>query len=305
MMKKKAICLLMSAMLVATVLGGCGDKDADSRAEEAMSNLGSAVEAGDEDAAMEALEELGSISEEEEAAESSEGEEAYPVDPRWADVKPTESAIQYNDIFIKTGMTVGEVLDEVDNSESFLDYGGFFNPDQEIRISQGRNNVYTIEIYPSLNFVCDSDVIITLSLPKQLPGVEGDAYIARDLPVIGVEMNSGASIYSRGREVEGFRMCLLGTSEEIMGMTSADVENLQNTLFSGMNVELNTSRTEYEGIKYLCYLYKIPIDVSWNGYSMEEDYILYDIYVDAEEDRVITWGTRMSQTDHYVDWTKD
>lgn len=37
-MKKKAICLLMSAMLAAAVLSGCGDKDADSRAEEAVNN---------------------------------------------------------------------------------------------------------------------------------------------------------------------------------------------------------------------------------------------------------------------------
>lgn len=303
-MKKKAICLLMSAMLVATVLGGCGDKDADSRAEEAMSNLGSAVEAGDEDAAMEALEELDRISEEEEAAaESSEGEEAYPADPRWADVKPTESAIQYNDIFIKTGMTLGEVMDEVENSEFFSNYFNYC-PEQ-IQIDQGRNNVYLINLKEGFRTVYSGDVIFNITVPERLPGEEGDAYTVRDLPVIAVEMNSGVSIYSRDKEVEGFRMCLLGTPEEIMGMTSADVENLQNTLFSGINVELNTSRTEYEGIEYLCYNYTVPIEVSWNGYSMEEDYILYTLYVDAEEDRVIDWSTRMSRTSHYVNWTKD
>lgn len=131
-MKKKAICLLMSAMLAATVLSGCGDKDADSRAEEAMNNLGSAMEAGDEDAAMEALEELDRISKEEKE-EPSENEEAYPADPRWADVKSGETAAQYYDLFIKSGMTLGEVMEEIESSEEFF----VFNPNlqQELRAS--------------------------------------------------------------------------------------------------------------------------------------------------------------------------
>lgn len=303
-MKKKAICLLMSAMLATAVLSGCGDKDADSRAEEAMNNLGSAMEAGDEDAAMEALEELDRISEEEEKDEPSESEGAYTADPRWADVKPTESAAQYGDIFIKTGMTLGEVFDEVDNSETFSHYGGLMG--NQVRIDQGRNNVYSIKLNEGPSVFNDGDQIFRLIVPDKLPGEEGDSYNFRDLPVILVCASSGTNIYSGNKEVQGFRVCLLGTSEEIMKMTSEDVENLQNTVFEGINVELDTQKGVYEGLKYLKYTYKVPIEVSWNGYTMEEDYMLYYITVDAEEDRVISWSTDISWLgDHYVDWTKD
>lgn len=300
-MKKKVICLLISAMIATSVLSGCGDKDADRRAEEAMNNLGEALENGDEDAVMSALEELDRINEEEEAANSSESEEAYPADPRWADVKPTECAIQYNEIFIKSGMTLGEALEQIDNSDTFFTYYYDFDRDMktETRPYSEKNKLYYIQI-DSFTFNNDGQIIFVIKVPSELPGKEEDVYKLKESPIIGV---MASSYGGKNKHLEGFRT-LLGTHMDIEGMTKEDVENLQNTLFAGTNAELETRKSETNGTRYITYTYKIPTTTLWNGYYTEEYYIWYMFEVNVDEDKVTEWSVE-GMINSIMDWYEE
>ncbi len=303
-MKMRAVCLLMSAVLVASVLSGCGDKNSDSRAEEAMNDFGSAMEAGDEDAAMSALEEFDNISEKEENQDVSEGGEVYPADPRWADVKPTEFAAQYNDVFIKSGMTLEEVIEEIDNSETFLSYY-LMSLDQEIGPANEILGSYRTDVQEE-SILYDGDTIFTIYIPKRYLGESDDVFTAKDIPILWVSMSSGNTIYDL-REEEGFRRILLGTYDDITEMSKEDVENLQDTFFAGLDVKLETERGVYEGLKYIVYKYIVPFEFSWNGYSVEDGrpYVLYEFTVDADKEKVIAWSMRNYYLSSSLDWSAE
>lgn len=295
-MKKKVICLLISAMIATSVLSGCGDKDADRRAEEAMNNLGEALENGDEDAAMSALAELDRLIEEEEAANSSESEEAYPADPRWADVKPTESAAQFNDVFIKTGMTLGEALEQIDNSDTFFAY--YYDYDIDIptqtQYYSKKDQSYMVQMYPgNVKIFYDGDRIFEITVPRELPGEEGDVYTLKDSPIIGLYMGNISTSYRGPCKYPEAYHTLLGTHKDITEMSNEDVQNLQNTLFAGTNAELDIQRGGSEGTKYITYMYKIPTTMSWNGYYTEEYQVCYYFEVNVDEDRVTDWHTEV------------
>lgn len=291
-MKRKFVCLLLSAMMAVSVLSGCGKKDADSKAEEAMNNLGEAMENDDEEAAMAALNELDEIMQEEEDMSSSEGEgTAYPADSRWADVKPGETAAQYYDLFIKSGMTIGEVREAIENSEEFFAFPYYGK--EEILARTERDGVFSIELNNSLDgnsyIEFDGDAAIRLTVPYPLlPGNEGDIYEYDDVPIVAVSMG-GPTIYDlRWKHTEAYRTAL-GTYEEIANMNSEDVENLKETFFAGTDAELESERRTTEGRNIVEYTYTVPAEFSWNGYSMEELQIIYRFTVDYDEDKVITW----------------
>lgn len=291
-MKKRVVCLLMSAMLAASALSGCGDKDADSRAEEAMNDFGSAMEAGDEDAAMAALEEMDNIGEEENE-DLSEGGEEYPADSRWADVKPTEMAIQINDVFIKTGMPLGEVMEEINNSDTFFVPSSLmaYDPDKEIEYGKG-----VTDIYGSFNIRLDDDTIYYSTLPYP-QGKSGETCLMKDIPIITFQVDS----ISAEKNPITYRTAL-GTNEDITSMSSEDVENLKETFFSGVDAELITQRTTDHGVNCIIYSYVVPCVFSWNGYNLRNNScIYYNFEVAYEEDRVIEWS--MSGSESYY-WDK-
>lgn len=271
-----------------------------------MNNLGSAMEAGDEDAAMEALEELDRISKEEKE-EPSENEEAYPADPRWADVKSGETAAQYYDLFIKSGMTLGEVMEEIESSEEFF----VFNPNlqQELRASIQINGKYQISLKDAndarISIQYDGEDVIRLTIPERLSGNNGDIYSYKDIPVIAVQ-TGGPAIYDlREKHPDAYRTAL-GTYEDITSMSSEDVENLKDTFFSGVDVELESRRETYEGHNYVEYTYMVPTGFLWNGYSMEEIDIDYDFTVDHDEDRVITQSVGYNDYNSIIStWTAE
>lgn len=295
-MKKKVICLLISAMIATSVLSGCGDRDADRRAEEAMNNLGEALENGDEDAAMSALAELDRLNEEEEMANSSESEEAYPADPRWADVKPTESAAQFNDVFIKTGMTLGEALEQIDNSDTFFAYYNDYDIDisTDTQYYSKKDQSYMVQMYPGdVKIFYDGDLIFKITVPRELPGEEGDVYNLKDSPIIGLYMGNISVSYGGPCKYPEAYHTLLGTHKDITEMSNEDVQNLQNTLFAGTNAELDIQRGGSEGSRYITYMYKLPTTMSWNGYYTEEYQVCYYFDVNVEEDKVTTWATEI------------
>lgn len=280
-MKKRAVCLLMSAMLAVSALSGCGNKDADSRVEEAMNSFGSAMEAGDEDAAMTALEELDNIREEEENQDLSEGGEEYPADPRWADVKPTEMAIQFNDVFIKTGMPLGEVMEEINNSDTFfVPYTSMaYDPDKEIEYGKG-----VTDKYGGFSIYLDDEKIYGDYLPYP-QGKYGETCLMKDIPIITFVVSS----ISAEKNSITYRTAF-GTNEDILNMSSEDVENLKETFFSGADAELTTQRTTVHGVNCMSYTYVVPCVFSWNGYNLRNNsFISYNFEVAYEEDKVIRW----------------
>lgn len=291
-MKKKVICLLMVGMLAASVPGGCGNKDADSRAGEVMDDLGTAIENGDEDAAMAALEEWDRIIEEEAAVDPSGGEGVYPADPRWADVKPTEVAVQLNDVFIKTGMPFGEVLEQVKNSDTFFvqfEKSMGYDPDPNAEVTADtrvNNGVYRLGDWTSYFITLDGDHVFDTRLTA-LPGKEGDVYSLKDIPITNMSIFP-ATVYSTPKHPEVYRTAL-GTNEDITNMSSKDVENLKDTFFAGLDVEMKSERQSYEGVNYIDYTYTVPSGFSWNGYAIEEFTISYVFNVNYEEDRVTRW----------------
>ena len=296
-MKKKVVCLLMSAALAASVFSGCGKKDEDAKIQDVMNDLESAMENEDEDAAMAALEELDEIMEEEEAESASEGATStYPADPRWADVKieEGETAAQYYDLFIKSGMTLGDVIEEVEKSEEFF----VFNPNwkEEFNaVAPNSDGEYYIKLHGAgdagtyVKF--DSDYAMQFTVPQGLPGNKGDIYSYKDIPIVAVQMG-GASIYNLREKHPDAYCTALGTYEDITSMSSEDVENLKDTFFSGIDVEAESERRTAEGHNYVIYQYKVPTHFSWNGYSMGgEKYVVYEFTVDYDEDRVVTWSS--------------
>ena len=72
-------------------------------------------------------------------------------------------------------------------------------------------------------------------------------------------------------------------------MSSKDVENLKDTFFAGLEVEMKSERQSYEGVNYIDYTYSVPSGFSWNGYAIEEFTISYVFNVNYEEDRVTRW----------------
>lgn len=292
-MKKRAVCLLMSAVLVASVLSGCGDKNSDSRAEEAMNDFGSAMEAGDEDAAMSALEEFDNISEGEEDQDLSDGGEVYPADPRWADVKPTELAIQFNDVFIKTGMPLGEVMEEINNSDTFFVPLTFYSydPDTEIKNMEG-----ITDSYGSFDIKLGDDTIYYSKLPWPV-GEWGETCFMKDIPIISFQAGLKGAVYGSGVKNPEMYHTALGTYEDIANMSSDDVENLKDTFFAGLDVELTSERTTVNGVNYIRYEYTVPSEFSWNGYSLRNFVIHYGFYVDYEKDRVVEWS--ISGTEYF------
>lgn len=311
-MKKKVICLLISAAFAASVLSGCGKKDEDAKIQDAMNDLETAMENEDDDAAMAALEELDAIMEEDDIESSAEGATAaYPADPRWADVKieEGETAAQYYDLFIKSGMTLGDVLEEIENSEEFFEFNPYLQEELNAQTADWRDE-YTIRLQVAndqlMYIKYDGDKVINLTVPIQLPGNDGDVYSYKDIPIITVQ-SGGATIYSLREKHPDAYYTAFGTYDDITSMNTEDVENLKDTFFSGADVVVESTRISTEGHNYVEYIYSIPIKFSWNGYLMGgETSVMYKFTVDYDEDKVVTWSS--GAVTHYNEnskWTAE
>lgn len=189
-------------------------------------------------------------------------------------------------------MPIGEVIEQVNNSDTFfvqMERHSGYNPDlnNEVRVGTlAHDGLYHLNnwsgyfIYIGENKIFDSEL-------SELPGNEGDNYSLKDIPITDFQISPG-TVYDKVKNPEVYRTAL-GTNEDISNMSSEDVENLKDTFFAGLDVDLKSEKVSYEGINYIEYTYTVPCDFSWNGYSIKDFNIYYEFTVNYEEDRVARW----------------
>lgn len=268
-MKKRTLCLLLAGAMSLSLLGGCGDgKTADKKAEDALNDFAAAVENRDEDAVLDALEGLAD-------AMGGETDAASARDP-WDELQPGETAVQYYDIFIKSGMTVGEVVEAIERSDVYqaksISWSNKDLDEEFTVLTPEEIGVYASDGYKvvaedgqstygaNLTIQCDGNTIMVAYYFASLPGEEGTTYRLRDLPVFLVTPDS-IKKYSNFDETRTF----IGSIGEIRDMGIEDFDVLYATAFRDRdpNIELDVSSSPYRIYNSTSYL-----PFSWNGYSI-------------------------------------
>lgn len=288
-MKKRTLCLLLAGTMSLSLLSGCGDrKPVDKKTKEALDDFAAAVENRDEDAVLDALEGLADAMGGEDEHSAPAGDEgAFPRDPRWDEMQPGETAIQYYDIFIKSGMTLGEVVEAVESSDVYqeqlitwdydssdyrskykdLDYEIKAKAPNSIRLktSNGDETVTEKGLITStgvMNIRGDDKVIMSVRFPESLPGEDGTIFHVRDLPVLMVETASYGVDSA---------LTFLGPVGDIQNVGQKDVEGLLDVYQArDPNTGMETERKTIEGKGFYDYKFysRLPLSISCNGYSL-------------------------------------
>ena len=267
-----------------SLLSGCGGKTADDTPEGPLNSfpVGAENSGGNEEF------DPPNPWDGEEEPTSTENEGPFPRDPRWDELKPGESAVQYYDIFVKSGMTLGEVVEAVEGSdvyqEQFITWGPeisdltsrpYADLDYEvkaqvpeslsIKTSNGKETVTENGLTAKTGLIsvkCGDDVIMRVTFFISLPGEDGTVYQARDLPVYHV---------STSYKVDD-TLTFMGRLGDIKKMGQQDVEGLLDTVFKPLDpdAEMVTTRESYDKDNVFVYTfyYRIPLTLSWNGYSL-------------------------------------
>lgn len=259
-MKKRTLCLLLAGAMSLSLLGGCGDgKTTDKKVEDALNDFVSAVENRDEDAVLDALEGLADAMGGEEEHSAPAGDEgAFPRDPRWDELQPGETAVQFGDVFIKSGMTLGEAVELIDNSELFLTMSSRFDFDEPgtVKLSNQANSFNCI-------VSCDGEEKFEFYYVNFLPGEPGDTFDKRDCPIWLVR--------PFGQVEDGRIRTTLGTASEINAMREEDVQKLADTAFAGLGAEVDSSKITSKGVNLIRYTVKnYRYDCLCDGYALYE-----------------------------------
>lgn len=260
-MKKRTLCLLLAGTMALSLLSGCGDsktggKTADDAAQHASEGVDNPMN-GEDDS----------------ASGGSDG--AFARDP-WDELRPGETAVQYYDIFIKSGMTVGEVVEAIESSDVYQAKSISWSDkdlDEEFTVLAPEEiSVYASDGYKAvaedvqstygtnLTIQCDGNTIMVAYYFARLPGEEGTTYRLRDLPVFLVTPDT-IKKYANFDETRTF----IGSIGEIRNMGAEDFDALYATAFKDRdpNLELDVSSSHYRIYNSTSYL-----PFSWNGYSI-------------------------------------
>lgn len=233
-MKKRTLCLLLAGMMALSLLSGCGGKTAGGQ----PNTPNNPPAAGNDNVPNNEAPMVPPDDWEETTQPEDEG--PFPRDPRWDELQPGETAVQYYDIFIKSGMTVGEVVEAVESSDVYNDqfitweiprpngYGetNFTNLDNELTCKAPKEvfimmpdgnktlteNGYSVKT-ESISIKCDDKTLMYAVFPTELPGEEGTTYLVRDMPIILVRS------YDGNNDVLTF----MGTVGEIKAMNKDDL----------------------------------------------------------------------------------
>lgn len=278
-MKKRTLCLLLAGVMALSLLSGCGGKPTGGQ----PNTPNNPPTAGNDNVPNNEVP-LVPPDDWEETAQP-EDDLPFPRDPRWDELQPGETAVQYYDIFIKTGMTVGEVVEAIESSnvyqEQFITwvseadrtYGKLDNElkcsapgEKRIKISDGTEVVMEQALYTNCKYISvkSSDKhIMSLWFPKDLPGEKDTVYHVRDLPIVTIDVAS----YS-----EDSVLTFMGLNGGIKNMGRADVENLLDTVFKVRqpDTQMVADRKTMDGKGFYTYDFysPLPLSISWNGYSL-------------------------------------
>lgn len=289
-MKKRTLCLLLAGMMTLSMLSGCGGKTAGGQPNTPNNPPAAGNDnVPNNEAPMVPPDDW-------EDPSQTDDDLPFPRDPRWDELQPGETAMQYYDIFIKSGMTLGEVVEAVESSDVYNDqfitweiprpsgYGerNFTDLDNEltckapqkltIKTSNGDETVtergYNMQKTQQISIKCDDKTLMNAVFLTELPGEEGTTYLVRDMPIILVKS------YDGNNDVLTF----MGTVGEIKAMNKDDLDGLLDAVFKvrdpNATVEetRETHKDSFYGRSYNVFRYTyrswLPLPVSYNGYSL-------------------------------------
>lgn len=284
-MKKRTLCLLLAGTMALSLLSGCGSKKtADDKEENPLNSFAAGVgnggvNGGGNGGGDEEFDPPNPWNGEEEDPTPAVDEGPFARDPRWDELQPGESAVQYYDIFIKSGMTLGEATEAVVGSDVYQEQSikwGITDLDEEFTVAAPKAiKISTPDGYETVtergfstdisyaSVSCDGEIIMTVYYLTTLPGEESATYYKRDLPVVLV---SGPPYYTKNESILTF----IGWVSDIWNMGQQDVEDLLEIYrFRGPGTEMETKQMQEQRIKYMNIWFNssLPLSISCNGYS--------------------------------------
>lgn len=310
-MKKRTICLLLAGAMALSLLSGCGgdagtkDKDTQSSAPAATDAAGPAETDGQD------------------APEQSAPEPSTPA----ADVNVPRFdhlAVQFHDVVITPGMTLGEALKAIDDSELPLTYPDRFSPEklkQEFEVPKadsytvsGTDVTFTGQLAPDDNIYveCDGESVFGIKYSTALPGEPGTTYRMEDLLVLGASIGTHSIDTYAADELRTF----LGTEAQISSLSAEEIESIFAQEGAELTVKPDTydvkdENGDYTPVPVQNYEALIRFVPQWNGYKLysvhrdgiSEGYIRYSFKID-EDGNMLGWSVSFSRSGMLF-WTSD
>ena len=278
-MRKKVVSMLLVVAL-AVSLAACGSSSKEESAEQAVQDLGDALENEDEDAAQDALQELDDLGEEKDESldDTVSSFESYTADSRWADVKSNEFAMQYKEIFIKSGMKLSEVMEQINSSNTFSEVSPIpYEPDEiwdwDV-IGKGIKKIY-------VEWDSQYKMTIIVAVGEETP--------VKDCYVLDAWIED---------EAWGDCRWLNGSYYDILGMSMEDVEALPDTLFADVECESSVENKTHDDIQCKHYTYKVPytntLPQSDGEKSFDDCFVKYEYYVSIDTNEVVDYDCEIS-----------
>lgn len=290
---KKKIAVLLALALTFSVIGGCGKKE-----ETGVPESAETEEKADKEEDVSVSPEEGEEQTEEEAEETAEAEvtplKLYPRDPGWDTVEYPTQGEQFEDIFIKHGMTVAEAVEAIENSE--IEYTSEYDPEQPVSIDADSTII---------NFFREGseDYYIEVYVLAYKEGMPLKDCIVVDIHPAGDGVERNQEVDSASRYIDG------SSKEDIYNMGPDGVEALKDTVFKDYDYELSSRSTsegynkahvfdtpecegklEWIGITDTVY-YEIPLPEDAEITMYAEDDFAIEYYLDGPEiDRLMTIG---------------
>ncbi len=296
----KMLAVLLGLVMMLSMIGGCGKKE-----ETGVPDVTETEEKADKEEDVSVSPEEGEEQTEEEESEETEVTplKLYPRDPGWDTVEYPTQGEQFEDIFIKHGMTVAEVVEAIENSE--IEYTSEYDPEQPVIIDEMGNSGLTgvkgakIEFFREGNEDCCINVY-AIAYKDGMP--------LKDCIVTEIDPSSETAEINH--EIDSVSRYIDGSSkEDIYNMGPDGVEALKDTLFKDYDY-VPSSRSTSEGynkahvfeapeftskIDWLAdmgntyYQFPLPEDAEITMF-VEDDFII-EYYLDGPEiDRLMTIG---------------
>lgn len=245
-MKKRTLCLLLAGVMALSLLGGCGGQPTGGQP-----NTPNNPPAAGNDNVPNNEAPMVPPDDWEETAQP-EDDLPSPRDPRWDELQPGETAAQIGDVFIKSGMTLGEAVEQIENSELFLTMNPQrfnFDEPQKIFFSDMATSLHKCTVR------CNGEEVFTFYYPYCPPGEVGDAYNDQDCLICLVRpINQDTDD------------TWLGAASEIEALREEDVQKLVDTMFVGMDAEVESSKRTSSGVNLVRYTITYKRDCSYDGY---------------------------------------
>lgn len=282
-MKKRTLCLLLAGTMTLSLLSGCGSKDTGSKDDGTKNSAPPATTSGAPEADGPSA-----------PTDSTPAQTAAPVR---ADDNPLfdKFTVQFHDVTIRPGMTLGEAVEAVQNSELPLTMSvkGLieseyteFDPqvlDQELTVEEARE--LTDRVDSKIHYIGQSTLCSTVRIDYNgsevfrfqyydaLPGEAGTVYHMRDLLVFGTWVTSRSEYKDELRTG-------LGTAADIEGMGEAELQAMFADLGAELELRMDGDNREWIIQEYST---KVFYTFSWNGYRIYEDsYFKDSCYVSCQ-----------------------